>query len=369
MTSKLKQCLEIASRELRACYRKYGIIGGTHHFTDYWGRDGYFAALGSLIIGDKLIVEKTLANFYKYQRTDGLIPYRIMRGPVNLNKYLGRPSFYTNPRPTYKLRGIGSEVLDGTTLTVLFTTLLGLTKYKHKIRMALAYLQTREKDGLLHDGVMSEWNDSALKWGNLLYTNVIYWYMFDRLSNWVNTFDRNWSKELESKKQNIAQKLRYRLWTGAYFADWYDYKRQDYFYPYGNCLAIAWGLTTKRESESILLWCKKAKIAFTLETNTPKYPWWRIDILQHIVGMGDYQNRSLLWWLPAASYLAALKKMHKLSDSKEFSKLIINKVLADKAIYECYYRNGYPFKRLFYSSEHPFAWGSGILIWALSFKA
>lgn len=366
--SKLTEIINIASNELRACYSDSGILAGTHHFTDYWARDAYFASLGSLSIGDIYIVEKTLENFYSYQRSDGLIPYRIMRGPVNLNKYLGKPSFYPKPKPTYKLRGVCSEVLDGTTLTVLFTALLKINKYHDNIKKALNYLQSSEKNGLLHDGVMAEWNDTALKWGNLLYSNIIYWYMYDRLSLWTKSFDKSWSADLVYKTQSITQALRNRLWNGKYFADWYDYKRQDYFYPFGNCLAIVWGLTNKEESESILDECRKVKIQFTLETNFPKYPFWRIYPLLRLVGAGDYQNQSILWWQPVIVYLAALKKMHKNSDVKIVENKIAEKILKDKKIYECYERSGSPVKRLILTSEHPFAWSSGMLLWALSFN-
>jgi glycogen debranching enzyme len=374
MHSKLNETVKIATRELRACYTSEGIIAGTHHFTDYWARDGFFAALGSLSIGDQDIVEKMIAIFYRHQRKDGLIPYRIMRGPVTLAKYKGMPSFYPIPRPTYRLRGIANEVLDGTTLTILFTAELGLKgwprakKYISKIKSALVYLKFRERDGLLCDGVMAEWNDTALKWGNLLYSNVLYWRMYDSLADWVKEFDPAWYKELNDKKNKIVQTLRRKLWTGKYFADWFDYKRHDYFYPFGNCLAVAWGLTTQKGSKSILKQCNKVRFNFTLETNFPKYPFWRIDPFQQLIGMGDYNNRNLLWWQPAVSYLAALKRMQIQKETDQLTKLITDKVCSDKSIYECYERSGLPVKRLLYSSEKPFAWSAGMVLWALNFR-
>lgn len=374
MPSKLQQATIIATEELRKCYASGGIIAGNHHFTDYWARDGFFASLGSLAIGDFSVVEKMIKLFYKHQRPDGLIPYRIMRGPVSLFKYLGRPSFFPSPRPTYRLRGFGNEVLDGTTLTILFTALLGqknknkYIKYFAKIKRGLKYLESREKNSLLSDGVMAEWNDTAWKCGNLLYSNIIYWYMYARLESWASELGLGWHKKLAYKKEKLAYALHKRLWTGKFFADWNDYKRHDYLYPFGNCLAISWGLTNKIESESILKVCKKIKVNFTLETNFPKYPFWRIDMLHNLVGMGDYQNQSLLWWQPGLAYLAALKKMQFSGEVSDLQKLIIKKVITDRAIYECYERTGNPVKRLNYSSEKPFAWASGMILWALSFS-
>ena len=213
---------------------------------------------------------------------------------------------------------------------------------------------------------MAEWNDTALKWGNLLYSNVIYWYMLDRLSAWTQSFDLDLSKQLKLKRNTVAKALRKRLWNGKYFADWYDYKRQDYFYAFGNCLAIAWGLTKKGESESILKECKKVRLSFTLETNSPKYPWWRIDIFQQLIGMGNYQNKSLLWWQPVLSYLSALKKVGEQTEVDQLVKTITQKVIKDKLIYECYQRSGLPLKKILFRSECPFAWSTGMLLWALS---
>lgn len=293
--------LGIAKTELRKCYTNDGIIAGTHHFTDHWARDGYFACFGAISIGDIEIVKKQIELFYKFQRSDGLIPYRIMRGPVDVKKYLGKPKFYKNLKPTYRLRGVGCEVLDGTILTILFTAILAKKNLedfkidKQKIIKSLNYLIRREKHGLLYDGVMAEWNDTALKYGNLLYSNIIYWYMYKNLSEWAERSDINWYNELSAKTDEVASNIRKRLWNGSFFADWHDYKRQDYFYPFGNCLAIAWGFTTKDESEFIFSECKKVGVLFTLETNSPKYPFPRIDPLQILAGMGDYQNKSMLW--------------------------------------------------------------------------
>jgi len=372
MASKLQETMVIATRELRACYKKEGIVAGNHHFTDYWGRDGYFALLGSISLKDYKIANKMLALFYKNQRSDGLIPYRVMRGPVTLGKYLGHPSFYTKPRPTYKLRGTGCEVLDGTTLTLLFSGLLGIEKeldgkYILKIKKALSYLEERERSGLLWDGVMAEWNDFALKWGNLLYSNIIYWYALERLSEWTKTFDLNFSTKLTTKKNLVALSLRKKLWNGKFFADWYDNKRQDFLYPFGNCMAIVWGFTSPSETESILNECKKLKISFTLETNSPKYPWYRIDPLQRIAGVPDYQNKGLLWWQPGAAYLVALRKIGKTKEAEEVENKFIEKILSDKTIYECYERTGKPLKRFIYSAENPFAWASGMLVWSLKY--
>ncbi len=361
----LDEATAIAKKSLRACYQDDGIIAGPHHFTDYWARDGFFAAFGSLAIGDTNIIKKMLALFFSYQRSDGLIPYRIMRGPISLGKYLGRPKFYDHPRPTYRLRGVGQEVLDGTTLTVLFGALLKEDQYLPQIKKALKFLEIKEKHGLLWDGPMAEWNDSVWKYGNLLYSNVIYWYMYDSLASWIKGIDPSYSTTLKLKADKIAACLRTRLWNGKYFADWHDYKRHDYLYPFGNCLAITWGLTSQPETESILRECSLISHNFTLETNTPKYPWWRIDLFQRLAGMADYQNHGILWWQPITTYLSALKRAGHQNQAYTLMNKIAQIIMRDGDIYECYERDGAPVKRPVYISEHPFAWASGLILYSL----
>lgn len=100
---------EIAAEELRACYQEGGIVAGTHHFTDYWGRDGFFASMGAMAIEDYAVVRNMVETFFNYQRSDGMIPYRVMNGPVTLGKYLGHPKKSEKPSPTYKLRGFGQK--------------------------------------------------------------------------------------------------------------------------------------------------------------------------------------------------------------------------------------------------------------------
>ena len=217
---------------------------------------------------------------------------------------------------------------------------------------------------MLWDGIMAEWNDTANKFGNLLYTNIIYWRALDRFNLLLKKLKRK-DKSLVDKQKNVGQAIKNRLWNGEHFADWNDYKRHDYFYPFGNFLAIAWGFTTKKESDSIIKFADKVKIRFTLETNYPKYPFWRVDLFQHLIGMGDYQNMSTLWWQPVTAYIVALNKLGKKKEAIKQLELMSEQVLEHKGIYECYDRQGKPMNRLMYKSEHPFAWSSGLFIWAV----
>lgn len=367
----IKQASKIANQELRACYHQHGILAGRHHFTDYWARDGFFAALGSISIGDYHIVQKMLNLFFKHQRQDGLIPYRIMNGPmISINKYLfGKPPSYSKPKPTYRLRGFGQDIFDGTTLAIIILAELGLkgqkTNQKHitKAYKALKYLEKKERHLLLWDGPMAEWNDTAYKFGNLLYSNILYWQAVKRFTDLIKHLKKKQTIQLRNKQKQIAKAIRRRLWNGKFFSDWHDWKHQNYFYPFANLLAIAWEFTTKKETKLILKQTKLARKTFTFETNIPKYPFWRIDILHHLVNMGSYQNQGILWLQTAFAYIAAQAKIKKVDKAINQLEIISKQIVKYKGIYECYERNGTPVNRLIYKSEHPFAWNTGMFLW------
>ncbi|TRZ51987.1 hypothetical protein D4S03_04135, partial [bacterium] len=145
-----------------------------------------------------------------------------------------------------------------------------------------------------------------------------------------------------------------------------DHSRQDYFHPFGNLLAVAWGMTNDGETKSIMEESEKSKVGFTLESNTPKYPSKKIDLFNRLIGIGDYQNQGMLWWQPACAYVAALVKTGNLAEARTQMELMSKKVIEDQKISECYERDGRPVKRALYQAEQPFAWASGMYLWANS---
>jgi len=74
----------------------------------------------------------------------------------------------------------------------------------------------------------------------------------------------------------------------------------------------------------------------------------------------------ILWWQPVTAYLKALKFAKREQQVEKLSELMVNKILTDQEIYECYEKSGQAVKRRFYTAEHPFAWAAGMIIWSLS---
>jgi hypothetical protein len=84
--------------------------------------------------------------------------------------------------------------------------------------------------------------------------------------------------------------------------------------------------------------------------------------------MADYQNHGILWWQPITSYLAALEKAGDTKNSSIIRNSICKKITEDNLVSECYERNGGPVKRTVYTSERPFAWASGMILWSLAYN-
>lgn len=119
----------IAKSNLLSCCHDLGIIAGLHQFSDLWARDSFFASFGANIIGQKKSTEKTLKTFLSFQRSDGLIPYRIQRSPATFGKYFGKPNFFDIPRANFRSRQSGGLVLDGGLMLIIaFTQYIKVTK-------------------------------------------------------------------------------------------------------------------------------------------------------------------------------------------------------------------------------------------------
>jgi glycogen debranching enzyme len=317
----------IARKDLSSCCTPDGIVAGTSHFVDMWARDSMFASLGS----SERDVNRTIDTFFKFQRKDGAIPYRIFRRGGLLI-------------PNFRSVQSGGFVPDGGLMTVIAAKKFGM-KYTKQIHGALIFYKNKFGKKLISEWFQCEWADAVLKMGNVLFTNVLYWKATD--------------------SPTIAKKINETFWNGSYFADWVDYKRQDYFASHPNMLAIVWGLATVQQSERILAYAgNTCWNGWALEENYPMYPFWRIPLQNHLSGTADYHNRGCIWLQPVILYAMALAKTGHTREARQVFGKISQKIIEYNGVYEVYEKNGAPVRRLFYRAEQPFAWSAGLFIWA-----
>ncbi len=307
----------IAKRDLAACVTADGIVAGRHHFVDLWARDSLFASLGA----PPKVAKRTVETFFRFQRPDGAVPYRIFRRFGTLV-----PNFHSIQS--------GGFVPDGGLMVLLHA----------RNKNAENFYRKKYKGCLISEWFQCEWADGVYKSGKTLWTNVLYW--------------------KATGSDSIKKKIRDTFWNGKYFSDWADYKRHDYFASHPNMLAVIFGLASDAESASILDFAGTHCFAeFTLRENYPSYPFWRIPVQQQAAGMRDYHN-GLLWLQPGILYAIALYKTGRRHQAENFLEKIAQKIVAYNGVYEVYEQTGAPVRRFLYRAEQPFAWSAGLFLWA-----
>jgi len=364
----------IATRALVACDTEIGFAAGTHHFVDLWARDSLFATFGANTVGKASRSKATIKSFLTYQRADGLIPYLVLRSRMTAGKYFHRHSYYPSPVPHFRSNQSGGVVMDGGLMAIIamrsYIESSGDLRFLKEnygiLEKGLVWYWKKFHMGLVREWFLCEWADAVLKIGHTLYTNVLYWKAIGDMA-WMA---KKLKKKTESAmyyawQEKIQALLQSRFWNGVFFADWIDYARHDYLATHANMLAIAFGLATKTQATSVLAYAKEhCWNGWTLESNYPRYEWWRIPLLQRVVGMADYHNRGCMWLQPGIWYAIALATVGRKKEGKLVLEAISKKIVEAQDVYEVFEKNGKPVRRTIYRSEGPFAWTAGVYLWA-----
>ncbi|MCL4199926.1 hypothetical protein KJZ67_01115 [Patescibacteria group bacterium] len=373
-TKSIHKAAEIARRSLSACVTNIGLTAGSHHFVDLWARDSLFAGFGANNVGLSKVSKKTIETFLRYQREDGLIPFLIRRSKLTIGKYFGRHEYYKTPRQQFRSSQSGGIVPDGGLMTIIAArTYIEATrdvsffrKNRESLLRAINWYQQKFGDSLIREWFQCEWADAVLKTGSTLYTNVLYWKALGDVA-WMlrKIVEHQDAREFIRRQEMVGQEIRAQLWSGIYFADWKNVWRHDYFAAHANMLAIIFGFASPAEATSMLSYAASSCWRnFTLETNDPKYPIWRIAPINHVTGTADYHNRGCLWLQPGILYAMALQKIGKHDKAIDVLEVIAKKIIEYDGVYEVYEKTGEPVQRLFYRAEHPFAWSAGLFLWA-----
>lgn len=364
----------IATEALAACMSPVGFTAGTHHFVDLWARDSLFATFGANVSGFSAQSKVTIASFLSHTRSDGLVPYLILRSRMTIGKYFQHHSYYPTPVAHFRSNQSAGLVPDGGLMAVIamrqYVEETGdirfLRQYYRRLEWSLQWYWKKFHAGLIREWFLCEWADAVLKVGTTLYTNTLYWKALGDMA-WMA---RRLGKKTDTRLYGAWQKRIYTLlqdkfWNGTFFADWIDYARHDYIATHPNMMAIVFGLASKKQAQSILGYAKKyCWNGWTLESNYPRYEWWRIPLLQRVVGMADYHNRGCLWLQPGIWYAIALEKAGRKKEARIVFAAISAKIVEAEDVYEVFEKNGTPVNRRIYRSEGPFAWSAGLYLWA-----
>jgi len=375
ITTDYTKAISIASCALRACVTPHGIIAGTHHFVDLWARDSLFAVWGALEIGEYGTVRATIDAFLHTQRSDGLIAYRLLRARVSPLRYFGVISYYKEPIANFRSYQSCGLVLDGGLLTVIAVaqyvrTTNDIQYIKNRYNslfQAITWYVARFKDDVLSEWYLCEWMDAVYKRGNILYTNVLYAKALHDMSYLAQKVGKKRDVHIFEEKANVIEKkLNSLFWNGTYYIDWISHSRKKhvFFNTHANMLAVHFGIATHVQAESICIYAlHKCVVDFTLESSTPRYPWWRIPLYNHMAGIGDYHN-GLRWLQPGIQYALALYTLGKVRSAQRMLGAIAEHINNYDGVYEVYEKSGRPVQRLFYKAEEPFAWSAGLFLYA-----
>jgi hypothetical protein len=134
----------------------------------------------------------------------------------------------------------------------------------------------------------------------------------------------------------------------------------------GNLLAIAWGLATRAQAESVLQVMEEAKMAEPVPTRVahPPYPAKLIALENILGGMANYHTNASWLWI-GAWHIIALVKVGHLDKARKLVSRILGVIVQDRQVNEVHAPNGKPLASRWYTPEAPLTWNAGMVIYAL----
>jgi len=372
---KVKAALNIAKRDLRACYGEEGIFAGLHQYKDYWVRDSMFASFGSIAIKDYGIVKKNISLFLNSMNKKSQIPLRVGRRFHKI--FLGFFGIKFKRSPLYTFDFNNKNSVDQNSLVIISAyNYYKKTKDKEfilknleKLDKAMSWNFYRDinKDLLIEEDGLTNWTDSVKKKGTILYSNVCHCHALFCISELFKEFKlKEKSKMYLHLHNKVKDKINEIFWTGEHYMDWFDnINHYNYFSTDGNFLAIIWDIADKEKARHI----EEAAHIFDLneipsQCVHPNYGSSLIGWHAKVAGIKDYHNGLSWLWLGCINALAKYKIGMK-KEAIAILKKIADIIVKYDQVYEVYEKNGKPVKRLTYRTEYPFAWSSGLFVHAV----
>lgn len=367
----VSKAFDIAVNDLRACYGIFGIYAGLNHFNDYWTRDACFASFGALNVGDRDIVKRQIIHFINHRKFNWHLPKVILRS--QFQKIL----FLTTTK-SIRFRALSLlSIYHAKDQNSLF--IIAASDYIKKckdIEFAKEYIgyfekiiqhdvsHDMDKNSLLEQSYYSDWEDSLRKTGEVLYTNICRCKALQSMAEIFNLLkNKEKHEEFSGYYKKTKAEINKRFWNGQYFND--TSKGDITFSGSGNALAMIWNIATKQQAKSIAKFVdEKNLFDFTLTTNYPRYSSLRVSPFLRLAGMTDYHN-GMRWLWVGCAYAAGLWKHGMEKKSIDCMEKIAKKIIEYAHIYEVYEKDGTPVSRYLYKSEVPFAWSSGMFVYAV----
>ena len=377
----LKQGIEV--RYLPNGETKRVLCAGHRNFREPWARDLSFALFGLMEIGEAEAARESLEVFLHFQKPSGQFPIKCYSTGI-IDRYLH--SLFGRHQPThFPLRpkyysGHHTISLDGNALLVIacfnYASYSGdldfVRTHWESLKQAVTWLEEQALGGssLLYQEAYSDWADSLARTGHVLYTNVIYWKVLSEMADFSvkigSTDDIGpWKEKASQTKDAINAEL----WNPdlGYFITSQEF---DNLSSAGNLLAIAWGLATKKQTESIFDALNHFDMAELVPTKVMQgiVPQNYIAIENRLAGIPEYHTQAAWLWL-GAWHAISLAHAGKIVDAEEILERILLIVNRDKIVYEVYGVDGNYLNTRWYTAEAPLTWSAGMIIYAYHYLA
>lgn len=369
----------IQSRFLSEDVSKKILHAGYRNFRESWARDFGFATFGLLALEQFDTVKETLEAFYWHQTTDGQLPVKLYSLNVVtrfFHSLLGREQpTGTLLKPKY-ISAHGADSFDGQALLVIAALTYAqqaedmsfLHAHWEQFDLAIQWIKVNGQNtdnALLKQGAYADWADSVARRGSVLFTNIVYWKAFSEMALAAASLDKTdeavvYIAEAETLSRTIQEEF-WRPDLGYFITS----RSLEQLSSAGNLLAIAWGLTSPDQTESILKVMEEAGMADPVPTRVayPSYPNSLIAIENILGGLGNYHTDAAWLWI-GAWHVIALANSDRLEQAQEMMARISEIIIRDRQVNEVHGPNGEPLNSIWYKSESPLTWNAGMLIYA-----
>jgi glycogen debranching enzyme len=352
---------------------------GYRNFRESWARDFAFATYGLLALEQFDTVKDTLEAFFWHQADDGQFPVKLHSIDVVTRFF---HSLFEREQPVEKMlkpkfiSGHGTASLDGQALLVIaaknYAREAADTEFLQnrwtQLKIAIQWLQLHRKepgDALLYQFAYSDWADSVARRGRVLYTNVVYWKALTAMAEAAASLEIDQQAQYYTDEaERVSRAIQSQFWQPelGYFV---TSARLDQLSSDGNLLAIAWGLASPEQAESILKVMADAHMAEPVPTQVafPPYPRSLIAFENLLAGMANYHTEAAWLWIGAWHVIALLKANH-MAEAQQLINRITEVIVMEGQVNEAHGLNGKPLSSTWYKSESPLTWNAGMVLYA-----
>lgn len=371
----LESCLEV--RRVSPSQTATVLCAGFRHFREPWARDFGFASYGLIAEGRSDVVRDGVMLFFRHQKSTGQLPLK-MHSTMLIERYLHSVFARVQPVdsnliPRY-IAAHGTRSLDSTLLLViawgecvLHTKDDELAVDLHgQVLHALEWVERYKGDlGLIHQGPFADWADSIARRGAVIYTNVLWWKAVKCLEEVQAMLPvklnphKDTSREIGERilKHCYCEQLGYLKATPT----------SNMFATTGNFLAVAWGLTTRKQSFSILDYADKKELSSPVPSRVTDrdYPFYMVGPEMWIAGIPNYHTSCSWMWI-GGWHAVANQRVGRSEKAREIMDRMLATVARDGTVYEVHAPTGEPLATRLYHSEEPLSWNAALILYAHS---